>query len=187
VDRLPGDVPALRFLPTHVAGVLRIGTDPHADVRGLFARLYCPMEYAAAGLQAFQPTQVNLSRNAAAMTLRGMHFQRPPYAEAKLVRVVRGRAFDVAIDLRRGSPSYGKWAGTVLDSEGMDAVFIPEGCAHGFLTLEPDTDMLYQMGRCHVQGQACGVRWDDPAFAVDWPAVPAVIDPRDREWPDWGC
>jgi dTDP-4-dehydrorhamnose 3,5-epimerase len=175
----------LKFATTQVAGALRITTEPHEDSRGLFARLYCPVEYAAAGLAAFRPTQVNLSRNTAAMTLRGMHFQTPPYAEAKLVRVVRGRIFDVAIDLRRESASYGKWAGTVLDAEGLDALFVPEGCAHGFLTLEPETDVLYQMGRCHVPGHASGVRWDDPAFAVQWPGAPAMMDPRDKEWPDW--
>jgi dTDP-4-dehydrorhamnose 3,5-epimerase len=175
----------LKFTPTEVAGVLRVSPEPAHDIRGLFARLYCPAEFAAAGLGDFRPTQVNLSRNTAARTLRGMHVQAPPHAEAKLVRVVQGRAYDVALDLRPDSPTYRRWTATVLAANTMEALFIPEGCAHGFLTLEPATDVLYQMGRPYEPGFGQGVRWDDPAFRIAWPAQPDVIDARDTAWPDW--
>jgi len=169
------------FRPTELPGVVRIACEPHEDARGLFARLYCPDEFAAAGI-AFAPTQVNLSTNADRFTLRGMHFQKPPHAEAKLVRAVRGRAWDVALDLRTG-PTRGKWIAEELDAERLNALFLPKGVAHGFLTLETDTHILYQMGEMHEPGRTDGVRWDDPAFAIDWPAAPRAISDRDRAWP----
>lgn len=171
------------FHPTVLAGLIRIAADPRVDPRGAFARFYCPEEFAAAGLGAFTPQQLNLSRNPALHTLRGLHYQDPPHAEDKLVRVVRGRIFDVAVDLRPGSPTYRQWAGFELTAEGMEALFIPQGFAHGFLTLEPDTDILYQMGQIHVPGQGRGLRYDDPAIGVTWPALPAVIGEADLTWP----
>lgn len=172
----------MRFLATEIAGVIRIEAEPHTDERGLFARIYCPNEFAAAGI-CFEPRQVNLSRNVSRHTLRGMHYQDPPYAEAKLVRVTQGRIYDVALDLRPDSATFGKWTATELDADSLAALFIPEGCAHGFLTLEPSTDVLYQMGRDHVPGAGRGVRYDDPAFAIRWPAEPVVISERDQTWP----
>lgn len=169
--------------PTDLPGVMRVATQPHADDRGLFARLYCPKEFATAGV-AFRPTQVNLSTNVHAGTLRGLHFQKPPHAEAKLVRVIRGRAWDVAVDLRSG-PFRGRWIAEELSADGLNALFLPEGVAHGFLTLEPDTHILYQMGRSYVPGHADGLRWDDPALGIDWPQAPAVISDQDRTWPDF--
>lgn len=171
----------MRFADTAVPGVVAIDAEPHRDARGAFARLYCPREFAAAGIE-FTPTQVNLSTNAAPLTLRGMHFQKPPFAESKLVRVVRGRAWDVALDLRPG-PTLGRWTARELTAEGMEALLLPEGVAHGFLTLEPDTHILYQMGRSYTPGHGDGVRWDDPAFAIDWPETPRVIADQDRAWP----
>jgi len=173
----------MEFRPTALAGVVDVLTVAHGDARGRFARLYCPQAFAAAGID-FQPSQVNLSTNDAALTLRGMHFQKAPFAEAKLVRVLRGRAWDVALDLRPG-PSQGRWIGRELSADGLAALFVPEGIAHGFLTLEPDTHMLYQMGRPYQPGHGDGVRWDDPAFGIDWPAEPAVIADKDRAWPDF--
>lgn len=175
----------MRFVPTHIPGVVEVRAEPQTDPRGAFARLYCPDEFAAAGI-AFTPTQVNLSTNPARGTLRGLHFQDPPFAEAKLVRAVRGRAFDVAVDLRPESPAYRRWAAVELDAAAMNAVFIPEGCAHGFLTLEDDTDLLYQMGRRHEPGHARGYRYDDPAFGIEWPAEVRVIGEGDLIWPYYG-
>jgi dTDP-4-dehydrorhamnose 3,5-epimerase len=172
----------MRFIATALAGVVVVEADPHRDTRGFFARIYDPRAFAEAGI-AFTPTQVNLSRNTARHTLRGMHYQPEPHAEAKLVRVTRGRAFDVVVDLRDGSPTFLRWVSVELDADSARAVFIPEGCAHGFLTLEPETDMLYQMGRDHVPGHAAGLRWDDPALAIAWPAQPAVISTADANWP----
>lgn len=164
---------------------MRIAPEPHHDPRGLFARLFCPIEWAAAGLAPFSPVQMNLSRNPTLHTLRGLHLQHPAHAEAKLVRVTQGRIFDVALDLRPESPTYLQWAGVELDAEGMQALFIPAGCAHGFLSLAPDTDVLYLMDRAHVPNQGRGVRWDDPRFAIAWPAEPVLMDARDASWPDW--
>ena len=174
----------MRIHETDIPGVRLIEAEPASDARGSFARLYCPVELAAASID-FAPVQVNHSRNAAARTLRGMHYQDPPRAEAKLVHVTRGAVFDVAIDLRPESSTYRRWTGARLDAAALTALFIPEGCAHGFLTLEPDTDVLYHMGRMFEPGWARGVRWDDPAFAIDWPARPRVISDTDAGYPDF--
>ena len=174
----------MKFSPTEVAGVLLVEIEPHADARGLFARLQCPDEFAAAGA-GFAPAQTSLSRNPKAGTLRGMHWQPDPHGERKLVRAVRGRMFDVAVDLRPASPTYRKWAGTELSADNARALFIPEGVAHGFLTLEPDTDVLYQISPKFEPGHEAGARWNDPAFAIDWPVQPALISERDATYPDW--
>ncbi|MDX5331030.1 MAG: dTDP-4-dehydrorhamnose 3,5-epimerase family protein [Caulobacteraceae bacterium] len=174
----------MRFAPTEVAGVLRVEIEPVEDARGAFARLHCPDEFAAAGAP-FAPAQTSLSRNTAALTLRGMHYQPAPHGETKLVRAVRGRIFDVALDLRRDSPTYLRWTGAVLDADDGQALFIPEGVAHGFLTLTADTDVLYQISPMFSPGHGAGVRWNDPAFAIDWPAAPEVISERDATYPDY--
>jgi dTDP-4-dehydrorhamnose 3,5-epimerase len=171
----------VKFTDTALAGVKRIDITPHGDTRGMFARLYCPDEFTRAGIE-FTSVQINLSRNTQRHTLRGMHFQDAPFAEAKVVRVVRGSIYDVVLDLRPESVTYRRWTAATLTAEAGNALFIPEGCAHGFLTLVPDTDVLYQMGRPYTSGHARGVRWNDPAFAIAWPADPAVIDDKDRGW-----
>lgn len=175
----------MRFAPTEIAGVVRVESEPHRDDRGLFARLHCPEEFAAAGI-SFEPAQTSVSRNPRRHTLRGMHFQPEPYAETKLVRVTRGRVFDVAVDLRPESPTYRRWTAAELSAENLAALFIPEGVAHGFLTLEPDTDVVYQISPAFQPGREAGVRWDDPAFAIRWPARPELISPRDATYPDHG-
>ena len=172
------------FTPSALPGVVVVDPEPAADPRGAFARLHCPEDFARAG-HPFVPVQTSLSRNTAALTLRGMHYQAAPKAETKLVRVVRGRAFDVCVDLRPGSPTHRHWVGIELDAQGARAVLIPEGIAHGFLTLEPDTDVLYQISPAFEPGHGAGVRWDDPAFAIGWPAAPAVISERDAAYPDY--
>lgn len=172
----------MRFLAQKIAGVFVVEAEPHRDERGFFTRVYCADEFAKAGIDFASP-QINLSGNAKRHTLRGLHYQDPPFAEAKFVRAVRGRAFDVVVDLRPGSPTENAWISVELDSRHQNGVFVPEGCAHGFLTLEDDTDVLYQMGCVFVEGHARGVRWDDPAFAIAWPARPAVISERDAAHP----
>ncbi len=174
----------MQLSPTTLAGVWRVAAEPRADERGSFARLHCPEEFAAAGVP-FEPAQTSLSRNTHVHTLRGMHYQAQPYGETKLVRVVRGRIFDVAVDLRPQSPTHRRWVAVELSAEGMDALLIPEGVAHGFLTLEPETDVLYQISPTYRPGHEAGVRFDDPAFGIAWPAAPAVISERDRSWPDY--
>jgi len=174
----------MRFAATDIAGVVIVEAEPHTDDRGYFARLHCPEEFAAAGLP-FAPVQTSLSTNPAAGTLRGLHFQKAPFAETKLVRCVRGRVFDVAVDLRPDSPTHRRWTATELSAVNLRALFIPEGIAHGFLTLEPDSDVLYQIAPVHTPGHAAGVRWNDPAFGVAWPMAPKLMSPTDAELPDY--
>jgi dTDP-4-dehydrorhamnose 3,5-epimerase len=173
----------MRFSDTGIAGVVVVDIEPRQDARGGFARLHCPEEFAAAG-HSFVPVQTSLSRNPLPETLRGMHYQPAPYAETKLVRAVRGRMFDVALDLRAGSPSYRRWTSAELSAENGRALLIPQGVAHGFLTLEADTDVLYQISPAFQPGHEAGVRWDDPAFAIAWPSAPQVISERDAGYPD---
>ena len=174
----------MRFLPQKIAGVFVVEAEPHRDERGSFARIFCAEEFVRAGIN-FTTVQMNLSGNAKRHTLRGLHYQEPPFAEAKFVRAVRGRVYDVVVDLRRESPTHRQWLSVELDSAVINGIYVPEGCAHGFLTLEDETDILYLMGRAHVEGRARGVRWNDPAFGIKWPAVPAVIAPRDAGYPDY--
>jgi len=175
----------MRFTPTEIAGVVRVDAEPHRDDRGLFARLHCPEEFAAAGLP-FAPAQTSVSRNPTLHTLRGMHYQPAPHGETKLVRVTRGRILDVAVDLRPTSPTYRRWTAAELSAENLAALYIGEGIAHGFLTLEPDTDVVYQITPAFRPGHEAGVRWDDPAFGIAWPAPPALISARDAGYPDHG-
>jgi dTDP-4-dehydrorhamnose 3,5-epimerase len=174
----------MRFTATDIAGVMIVEAEPHTDDRGGFARLHCPAEFAAAGIP-FTPAQTSLSTNPAAGTLRGLHFQKAPFAETKLVRCVRGRVFDVAVDLRADSPTHRRWTATELSAVNRRALFIPEGIAHGFLTLEPDCDVLYQIAPAHTRGHGAGVRWNDPAFGVAWPMTPRLMSPTDAGFPDY--
>ena len=174
----------MRFAETHVPGVVIVDIEPREDDRGAFARLQCPDEFASAGYP-FSPTQTSLSRNPNVGTLRGLHYQPKPYAETKLVRAVRGRIFDVAVDLRPQSPTFRQWVGEELSADNARALFIPKGVAHGFLTLSPDADVLYQISPKFEPGREAGVRWDDPAFAIAWPAPPRLISERDATYPDF--
>lgn len=170
------------FEETALPGVMRVRQSPHRDERGFFSRLYCPAEFAKAGI-AFTSTQMNLSRNTAKHTLRGLHWQDPPFAEAKFIRVTRGAIFEVVVDIRPDSPNRYQHITLTLDAEAGDGLFIPEGFAHGFLTLEAGTDVLYQMGRLYEPGHARGLRWDDPALGIRWPVSPVLIGEADRSWP----
>ncbi|WP_297693007.1 dTDP-4-dehydrorhamnose 3,5-epimerase family protein [Phenylobacterium sp.] len=173
----------MRFAEAEIEGVVVIEIEPRFDARGAFERLHCPDEFAAAGCP-FEPVQTSLSRNPRALTLRGMHYQERPHGETKLVRCVRGRIFDVALDLRPESPTYRLWSAAELSASNARALLIPEGVAHGFLTLEPDSDVLYQIAPRFEPGHEAGVRWDDPAFAIGWPTEPEVISERDAGYPN---
>lgn len=157
--------------------------DRHADTRGGFARTFCDAEFAAAGI-AMRPVQANLSSNPRRGTLRGLHYQADPNGEPKLVQCVRGRIFDVAVDLRRESSTYRQWAGVELAPELGRSLYIPLGCAHGFVTLVNDTEIMYLMGAPYVAGSGRGVRWNDPAFAIAWPIAPIELSERDATYPD---
>ncbi|MEJ8572499.1 dTDP-4-dehydrorhamnose 3,5-epimerase family protein [Microbaculum marinum] len=174
----------MRFTKTEIPGVLIVDPEPRKDERGAFNRAYCPDEFAAAGID-FTSTQINIARSTHLHTLRGMHHKAPGMEEAKFVRCTRGAIFDVAVDLRPDSPTYRRWTGVLLDHSSMRGLFIPEGCSHGYLTLAPDTDVLYQMSRPFNPEGDRGVRWDDPAFGIRWPAAPAMINRRDATYPDF--
>jgi dTDP-4-dehydrorhamnose 3,5-epimerase len=174
----------VRFHATDIAGTFVVDIEPNTDERGSFARLYCKDEFAAARID-FELVQVNVSRNIHRHTLRGLHYRDFPHAEAKLVHVSHGAVYDVVVDLRRQSPTFARWAAFELGADTYRALFIPEGCAHGFMTLEPQTDVLYHMGRMHVAGQPRGYRWNDPVLNIRWPAQPEVISVADQQWPDF--
>ncbi|SFK94543.1 dTDP-4-dehydrorhamnose 3,5-epimerase family protein [Falsiroseomonas stagni] len=173
----------MRFRPTAIAGVVEVLADRARDARGAFLRSWCADRFAGAGLD-FVPTQASLSENTHRHTLRGMHWQDAPAAEQKLVRCIRGAVFDVALDLRPGGGL--RHGAVVLSAEQGNAFFIPRGCAHGFITLTDDAVVEYLIDAPYAPDLARGARWDDPAFAIPWPAAPAVISDRDRDWPPHG-
>lgn len=173
----------MRFSELPFPGAYLIELEPHADERGFFARCFAEEEFAEHGLKTRFP-HCNLSRNARNGTLRGMHYAIAPSDEAKVVRCVSGAIFDVIVDLRAGT--FGKWAGAELTGENGRAVYIPAGCAHGFMTLADRTDVFYQMGDVFRPETARGFRWDDKAFGIAWPQTPRVISPRDAGYTDFG-
>lgn len=175
----------MKFSPTSVAGAFIVDIDPHTDARGLFARAFCAETFAARGLASAYP-HCNLSHNVKRGTLRGLHYQAEPKQDAKLVRAVRGRAFDVAVDLRPGSPTYLAWAAVELDAERRNAFYIPAGCAHGFLTLTDDCEIFYQVSQAYDPALDRGVSYDDQAFGIAWPFAPTVISDRDRAHEPFG-
>jgi len=170
------------FCATSIDGARLIDIEPHEDERGFFARLWCREELAAQGLVT-EVAQESLSYNRRRGTLRGLHFQRPPHAETKIVRCVRGAMSDVIVDLRPASPSYRRWQAFELTAANHRALYIPKGVAHGFQTLADDTEVAYQMSALHVPEAAAGYRYDDPAFGVAWPLPISLISPRDLAWP----
>ena len=172
------------FQETPLAGAFVIDVEPHEDERGFFARTYCQEEFEANGLD---PTvvQASISFNRQRGTLRGMHYQAPPHEETKVVRCTAGAIYDVIIDLRPHSSTFIQWHGVTLSAENRTMFYIPSGFAHGFLTLEDNTEVLYQMSEFYYPDSARGVRWDDPAFGIDWPAHPTLMSDRDRGYPDF--
>lgn len=155
------------------------------DERGYFARTFCVDEFQARGLNA-RLIQCSVSFNKRRGTLRGMHWQDPPHAECKLVRVTRGSIFDVIIDLREGSPTHKQHVAIELTADNRRQVYVPEGCAHGFQTLEDNTEVFYQMSAAFAPVLGRGVRWNDPAFGIQWPEVPErIINERDAHYPDF--
>ena len=171
------------FTQTDIDGVLLITPERIPDERGYFVKTWGQDDFEAGGLARMVAR--NMSYNRAKGTLRGMHFQRQPHAEAKLVSPLSGAIYDVALDLRTGSPSYGRWVARELRAETGVMLYVPEGCAHGFITLEPDTTVEYLISEYYAPHAARGVRWDDPAFAIEWPLAPTVISTRDRSWPNY--
>jgi len=155
-----------------------------ADPRGFFAETFSRRRFAEAGLTA-EYVQDNQSLSRPAGTVRGLHFQRPPHAQAKLVRVLRGAILDVAVDIRPGSPTYGRHVTAELSAERGTMIFVPEGFAHGFCTLSADTEVFYKVSRDYAPQHEGGILWNDPALGIGWPVGPAdaVLSDRDRKWP----
>jgi dTDP-4-dehydrorhamnose 3,5-epimerase len=172
------------FRETSLAGAFVIEPEKKEDQRGFFARTYCREEFSSHGLNP-AIAQCNVSFNKRKGTLRGMHYQAPPFAEAKLVRCTAGAIFDVIIDLRKSSETYRRHFAVELCASTGKMLYIPEGFAHGFQTLLDDTEVFYQMSQAYAPQCARGVRWNDPAFGIEWPAAERTIVERDRDYPDF--
>lgn len=170
----------MKFQETAISGVFIVAPERHEDSRGYFTRSFCEAEFKEQNI-SFQPVQSNISYNQTALTLRGMHFHTAPYEETKLVRCSTGRIFDVAVDLRKKSSTFKQWVGVELSRKNGKALFIPAGCAHGFLTLEDETEVFYQMSPSFTPGHDTGFHWNDPNIAIEWPEKPVVISLKDQD------
>lgn len=174
----------MQFEPLSISGLVRLRPARHGDARGWFSEVWRRDQWETAGVKA-DFVQDNQSFSARKGTVRGLHFQLPPFAQAKLVRVLSGRVLDVAVDLRRSSPTFGQSAAVELTADGGEQLFIPAGFAHGFCTLEPDTGIAYKVDAYYSAAHDRGVRWNDPAFGIDWPVGEdeAVLSAKDRVQP----
>lgn len=172
------------FTQTKLKGAFTVEIQRFEDERGFFARTWCRREFEAHGLDPGL-VQCNISFNLKAGTLRGMHYQAKPFEEAKLIRCTRGAIHDVIVDLRPDSPTFGKYESCVLTPENRRMLFVPKSFAHGFLTLEDETEVFYQMSEFYSPEHARGFRWNDPRFGIDWPCEINVISERDRSYPDF--
>jgi dTDP-4-dehydrorhamnose 3,5-epimerase len=174
----------VKYTGTSIGGVFLVDLQPVDDDRGFFARTFCEDEFLRHGLEPhFAQSSIAFSKRRG--TLRGMHFQREPHAEVKLVRCTRGAVYDVVIDLRPHSPTYLHWFAAELSAANRRMLYVPHGLAHGYLTLEDETEISYQMSAPYHPEAAAGVRWDDPAFGIHWPIDVTVIAERDRSYPDF--
>jgi dTDP-4-dehydrorhamnose 3,5-epimerase len=172
------------FTAMTLPGAFLIELERQEDERGFFARSWCRREFEAYGLDT-RVAQCNVSFNRARGTLRGMHYQADPYGEVKLIRCTAGAIYDVIIDLRAGSPTFMRWEATELTATNRRTLYVPEGFAHGFQTLEDNTEVFYQMSQLYAPERARGVRWDDPAFNIKWPPADRVVSERDKNYPDF--
>ena len=175
----------MKFTETAVEGVFVVELEKRHDHRGFFARTWCRAELAEHGLDP-AIEQINTAVSHRPGTLRGLHFQAAPHGENKFVRCTRGRVFDVAVDLRPDSPTFRRWVGQELGADDGRMLWIPEGCAHGYQTLDADTELMYVTSRAYAPGSAGGARWNDPAFGITWPLDITEISEADRSWPDFG-
>jgi len=171
------------FTETRLKGAYTIDIEPHEDARGFFARVWCKNEFAEQGLVS-DLAQCNVAYNRRKGTLRGMHYLQAPHAEAKLIRCTKGAVYDVIIDLRPDSDSCRQWLALELSEDNHRALYVPEGFAHGYVTLRNDTELFYQMSQIYVPEADTGVRWNDPAFGIEWPDVgDMIIAEKDQLWP----
>jgi dTDP-4-dehydrorhamnose 3,5-epimerase len=176
----------MRFVSTEIDGVYVLEIEPKADHRGFFARAFCQEEFRRHGLEP-EMLQLNVGFSHRRGTLRGVHYQRAPHGEAKLVRCTRGAVFDVAVDLRPGSPTLKRWVGVDLSADNHRMLYIPEGCAHGYQTLEDESEIYYMTSRAYVAGAATGVRYSDPQLGIRWPLPVSCISEADAAWADFAA
>ncbi len=174
----------MRYEELGVQGAFLVSLEPREDERGFFARLFCSSEFRSRGLD-MEIVQINNSASQRTGTLRGLHYQVAPHGEDKLIRCIRGSVFDVAVDLREASPTFGRWAGKKLDANARQMMFIPRGCAHGYLTLEDDAELIYATSAPYVSGAERVLRWNDPAFAINWPIEPCAVSEKDNSARDY--
>jgi dTDP-4-dehydrorhamnose 3,5-epimerase len=174
----------MTFHETKIPGVFEIHIEPKRDDRGFFARVWCQKEFTDRGLDSHL-VQCSVSYNTQKGTLRGMHYQVTPFQETKVVGCTRGAIYDVVLDLRPQSDTFRDWIGVALTAENRNMVYVPKGCAHGFLTLQDDTEVFYQISEFYDAESARGVRWDDPAFHIVWPQKVEVISQRDQSYPNF--
>jgi dTDP-4-dehydrorhamnose 3,5-epimerase len=172
----------MRFTETPIAGAWTIEPTPHADDRGHFFRAWCAEEFASHGID-FVPVQANMALSHRAGTLRGLHYQVPPHPEAKLIRCIRGAIFDVLVDLRPGSTTFGQWFGAKLTAGTAGMVYVPPMCAHGYQALEDESEITYMASAPFAPTAVRGLRFDDPKVGIRWPMTPTVISDQDRRWP----
>jgi dTDP-4-dehydrorhamnose 3,5-epimerase len=173
----------MRFHKTRLEGAYLIELDERGDHRGFFARLFCEDEFGAAGLE-IRFAQANNSLTLKKGVLRGLHYQLPPAAEVKVVRAIRGALWDVIVDLRPGSATFLKWFGAELTEDNRSMLYVPRGFAHGFITLTDNVEAFYLNSSVYSPGSERGLRWNDPAVGVEWPAEPRDMSDKDRKWPD---
>lgn len=174
----------MRFTPTPLAGAYLIDLEKREDDRGFFSRLYCEQEFLKYNLSNHF-VQANNSYSVSKGTLRGLHYQLTPYEETKLVRCVKGSFYDVILDLRPDSPTFGQSFGATLSEQNRTMMYVPQGFAHGFLTLEDHSEVLYFVSQYYSKERERGVRWDDPTFSIRWPTVPSIVSDRDQSHPNF--
>ncbi len=174
----------MRFTELPLRGSFLVSIDAHVDERGLFARAFCEREFQEHGLKT-NIVQCNLSQNHKQGTLRGMHYQRTPFAEVKMVRCIRGVIYDVIIDIQPDSPTFLKWSGVTLSAANRDLLYVPEGFAHGYQCLADDTEVLYMVTQFYEPSSEAAIRWNDPAVGIEWPISDPILSSRDASHPDF--
>jgi dTDP-4-dehydrorhamnose 3,5-epimerase len=174
----------MKFIPLAITGAFLIEPELKTDCRGFFARVFCEQEFAAQGLET-KFVQMNNSKSLRAGTLRGMHYQLAPAAEVKLVRCIGGEIFDVILDLRPGSATFGQSFGASLSAENRIMMYVPRGVAHGFVSLADNSEIFYNVSHAYTQERERGVRFNDPGFKIEWPRQPTEMSDKDRSWPDF--
>ena len=174
----------MEFKNTKIDGLHIVDLNKIEDERGFFARAFCSEEFNAMGLDS-SVLQANMSFNKSAGTLRGMHYQKSPYQESKFIRCLKGSIYDVVIDLRKNSATYLQSFGIELNDKNRTALFVPKDFAHGFITIEANTEVLYLVSQNYIPGAEQGIRWDDPKFSIEWPVNPTIVSSKDASWSDF--